>query len=258
MAECNVFISYAREDYQRIAGLLRCLRYYGLELFLDQDAIELGSEWKEILSAGIANSNGAIVFLSENSIDSQWVEWECDVLCQKRKKDIAYKLVPVRLVECSVPEQPSGINHADFFDPTSLGADEFAQEVTKTITGKFPRAYTYSGLHGDDSAKQLGIHLERIIESLNLDAKANLRQRMLIEIAQRLRHDRIQLRELSRCKCGGDILCGYVDAGGPDYYDNFFHICTTCFSCNHRSTYSSDFTDQEPGVCPLCQYKWFG
>lgn len=58
-------------------------------------------------------------------------------------------------------------------------------------------------------------------------------------------------------RCGGEILCGYIDLGVHDYYDNYFHLCTGCLENFHIEKYVQ-YEDEGEAICPLCKRTWEG
>jgi hypothetical protein len=59
--------------------------------------------------------------------------------------------------------------------------------------------------------------------------------------------------------CGGDLICGYVDLGGTDWYHNYFHICSCCLNHQHREDYESgpEPTTVAGPRCPFCRGAWY-
>ncbi len=58
-------------------------------------------------------------------------------------------------------------------------------------------------------------------------------------------------------QCGSDIVCGYIDLGLHDYYDNYFHVCTGCLDNAHTEKFSQNGYEGE-SVCPFCKRLWEG
>ncbi|MCC5021290.1 MAG: toll/interleukin-1 receptor domain-containing protein [Candidatus Synoicihabitans palmerolidicus] len=88
----HVFFSYSREDNKHpvddeghgwVTALYHDLkerhrRYSGRELniFFDQESLELGKDWRRALGAGIRESNLFLAFLSPNYLTGDNCIWE--------------------------------------------------------------------------------------------------------------------------------------------------------------------------------------
>ncbi|MSO65689.1 MAG: toll/interleukin-1 receptor domain-containing protein, partial [Alphaproteobacteria bacterium] len=70
-----LFVSYKREDLDRIAPMLALLREAGQEVWIDQ-GIPGGSEWDEVLEEKIANCRALVSFLSQATIESKYCRRE--------------------------------------------------------------------------------------------------------------------------------------------------------------------------------------
>jgi hypothetical protein len=70
MAE--VFLSYAREDRQRVEPLVHLLERFGVSVFSDR-MVPAGSIWREVLSREATAASCVVVAWSTHSITSDWV-----------------------------------------------------------------------------------------------------------------------------------------------------------------------------------------
>lgn len=61
-------------------------------------------------------------------------------------------------------------------------------------------------------------------------------------------------------RCGGDVVCGYIDLGGSDWDDNYFHVCTRCLEHSKIRRIWTDpangGNDEGLAECPFCQQLW--
>ena len=65
----DVFISYAREDQDRITALVQLLQAQGLSVFWDRD-IPPGKTWREHIGRALAEARCVVVAWSRASIAS--------------------------------------------------------------------------------------------------------------------------------------------------------------------------------------------
>jgi hypothetical protein len=115
-----IFLSYAKEDKDKIKAIYRRLRTEHLNPWLDMANLLPGQEWARAITSAIRSARFVIVFLSNNSVNKRgYVQKEI-----KEALDIADKMpdgeifiIPVRLEECTVPERLSKWQWIDIFRP---------------------------------------------------------------------------------------------------------------------------------------------
>lgn len=86
----DVFISYDRDDRERIAKLVELLEAQGWSVFWDRD-IPSGESWRSHLVGALERARCVVVLWTDRSIESDWVAEEADFA---RQRDV---LVPVLL-----------------------------------------------------------------------------------------------------------------------------------------------------------------
>ncbi len=72
----KVFISYSHEDKAFVEWLKGSLENLGLDIWYDQQEIQLGDSIKETISLGIQSSSAFIVVLSASSNKSKWLKYD--------------------------------------------------------------------------------------------------------------------------------------------------------------------------------------
>lgn len=84
-----IFVSYSRKDESLVLPLTRLLRASGQKVFIDQQDLEYGGDWKEQLAQAIVQSGRLLLFWSKYSESSPFVaeEWrlalaisECNIV----------------------------------------------------------------------------------------------------------------------------------------------------------------------------------
>lgn len=74
---CDIFISYSREDQQRITPFVKALEEQGWSVFWDR-RIPAGSTWRDYIGKALTQARCVIVAWSNHSIQSAWVAEEAD------------------------------------------------------------------------------------------------------------------------------------------------------------------------------------
>jgi hypothetical protein len=115
----QVFLSYVREDEEKVEELYEKLSNAAYKPWMDTKDILPGEQWRNLIPQAIRQSDFFLVCLSANSIDKRgWIQKEIsqalDVLQEKLDHDIY--LIPVRLEDCEVPERLREFQWVDLFE----------------------------------------------------------------------------------------------------------------------------------------------
>lgn len=115
MAEpAEVFISYSREDKDRVLDLAARLRGAGVSLWIDQGGIDGATLWGEEIVKALENAKVLLLVVTESAVRSHNVAKEV-VLASERKGHI----LPVHLEPTQIPSSLryplAGIQHIEYF-----------------------------------------------------------------------------------------------------------------------------------------------
>lgn len=102
----HVFLSYATEDRDRVAPLVRALEGLGWTVFWDRKT-PVGKTWPEVLEQEITTCRSVVVVWSKSSVKSKWVREEAD---EGERRQV---LFPVRIDAVDPPFGYRGIQAAD-------------------------------------------------------------------------------------------------------------------------------------------------
>lgn len=72
----NIFISYSRANSNIKDKIVRDLRDYGFDVWVDNDSISLAKNWTDEIKKGIQNSKIVLYLASPESIDSTYISYE--------------------------------------------------------------------------------------------------------------------------------------------------------------------------------------
>src|SRR5205085_6301379 len=73
----DIFISYSRHDHDFVEPIVQVLKERGLSVFFDRD-IEVGQSWMTVLQAAMLSSRVAVIFITPDSLKSDWVQQELE------------------------------------------------------------------------------------------------------------------------------------------------------------------------------------
>ena len=110
----DVFISYSREDKERVLDLAAKLRSAGVSLWIDQGGIDGATLWGEEIVKALENAKVLLLVVTESAVRSHNVAKEV-VLASERKGHI----LPVHLEPTQIPSSLryplAGIQHIEYF-----------------------------------------------------------------------------------------------------------------------------------------------
>jgi len=105
----NVFLSYATRDHYFAELTAIKLAEAEIRLWRDRDQLRPGTDWRNGIERGIADSLAVLVALSAESVASPYVTYEWAYALGKGKP-----IIPLRLGECKVHPKLETIQHLDF------------------------------------------------------------------------------------------------------------------------------------------------
>ena len=113
--QADVFISYSRDDRDRVLDLAAKLRAAGVSLWIDQSGIDGATLWGEQIVNALESAKVLLLMVTESAVHSHNVAKEV-VLVSERKGHI----LPVHLEPTSIPstlKYPlAGIQHIEYFN----------------------------------------------------------------------------------------------------------------------------------------------
>ena len=115
----QIFLSYAREDAEKVENLYQKLSDAGFKPWMDKKDIVPGESWKSSIQGAIQRSDFFLVCLSANSVSKRGfirkeIEYALDIWQEELDRDIY--LIPVRLEDCEVPESLRDFQWANLFE----------------------------------------------------------------------------------------------------------------------------------------------
>ncbi|WP_018343898.1 TIR domain-containing protein [Cytophaga aurantiaca] len=125
----KVFISYSHEDKKFVEWLKNNLKDLGLDIWFDQQEINLGDSIKNKITTGIQSSSTFIVVLSNSSKNSSWVKYELNSALLLNAINKGVKIIPIKIDDSEVPSDLAGYLYADF----STNREQGLELLKKTL-----------------------------------------------------------------------------------------------------------------------------
>jgi hypothetical protein len=128
----KVFISYSYEDKEFVEWLRDKLQDLDIDIWYDQQELQLGDSIKEKITQGIQASSAFIVVLSKSSRTSNWMRFELNsaLLLNAIKKGIM--IIPIKIDDTEVPFDLAGYYYADFSSDRIKGLDLLRRTLIQT------------------------------------------------------------------------------------------------------------------------------
>lgn len=142
----KIFLSYSTKDEQIVRGLEKYISKEMIETWIDHKAIGGGSDLSRAIRKGINKSDIYFLFISQNSLDSNWVDKEIKWAMQREEK-LKYEFIVPVLLESEALKKWNNkklkdrkyiIYSGDFHD--------MAHEIKNTIINKTIEKYDYECL----------------------------------------------------------------------------------------------------------------
>lgn len=164
----QIFISYSRKDIEFVDRLANDLTNAGFKVWYDLSGLEAGSQWGNEIQKAIDASQYFLVVLSQNSVQSNWVEREF-----LRASDQGLKIIPILYQKCRLPLWSLNLH---FIDMQGKNYARKYQELLKlmgvqsTLSEDNPIALNYIKI-GDEYRKigQPNQAIASYLQALNVD-----------------------------------------------------------------------------------------
>lgn len=126
-----VFISYVREDKQRVIALGNVLRAHGLRTWIDVENIVPGERWEVAINSALEHADFVLICLSCHSVTKRsFAQREIKRTVRAEEQMLADDifLIPVRLEPCELPLILNDFQWIDAFTNSAF------TDVTKAIS----------------------------------------------------------------------------------------------------------------------------
>src|SRR6476620_3884565 len=115
----QIFLSYAREDKEKVELLYHQLSQVGFKPWMDKVALLPGEKWEPAIQKAVRSADFFLACFSARSVDKRGffqkeIRFALAVWEEKLEGDIY--LIPVRLEDCRVPETLKEFHWVDIFE----------------------------------------------------------------------------------------------------------------------------------------------
>lgn len=113
----GVFLSHCHSDKPIVRRIANDLQKNGAIVWIDEAELNVGDSLIQKISEGIDKMDYLAVFLSPESVQSEWVKREVDLAMNQEFKGKRIKVLPLLIKNCELPGFVNGKVFADFRDP---------------------------------------------------------------------------------------------------------------------------------------------
>ncbi len=139
----KIFLSYSTKDEQIVRRLEKYISKEIIETWIDHKAIGGGSDLTRAIKKGINKSDVYFVFISQNSLNSNWVDREI-VWAMKREEKLKYEfIVPVILEKEALKRWKNKKLKNRKYIEYSDDFHDMAHEIKNTIVNKTIEKYNH-------------------------------------------------------------------------------------------------------------------
>lgn len=142
----KIFISYSTQDEKIVRGLDKYISKEMIETWIDHRAIVGGSDLVKAIKKGIQRADIYFLFISQNSLDSDWVNKEIKWAMQKEEK-LKYEFIVPVVLEIEALKKWNNKKLKDRKYITYSGNfHDMAHEIKNTIINKTIEKFEYQCL----------------------------------------------------------------------------------------------------------------
>jgi hypothetical protein len=160
-----VFLSYARPDAPAVDRIARDLRSHGVDIWMDRQDLVPGNEWLPQIEAAISRAEFMLVFISEASLRSRWVQEEYKKAFENQAEASGTRLIPILLENVNLPRFLSKIQYIDFTESYFEGMQQLLRSLDVAPIGPLPNEVLDPGKLAQqiagEVAKILGLETRR-------------------------------------------------------------------------------------------------
>lgn len=190
-----VFISHSSKDKNFTEQLAIDLRAFGVEVWYDAWAIDLGDSIVDKVFSNLGRSNVLLVLISRSSIDSKWVKEELNVSIMRRLSSDDIRIIPVRLDNAELPNYLQHILYSDF-------RGDYNEAMHKLIRSLIPTKQLWDRL---SLIYDKFFNITSFIAQAPLDSLAEGRPSLLHDLLDQALTLRVKIEEIETGKRSSDV-----------------------------------------------------
>ncbi len=127
----KLFISYSHNDLNQVKRFALLLSLHGFDIWMDEKDVSSGDNYTTKILNGIHESDVYLVFLSQFSIESKWVDAEIDFALREKIERKKLVIIPVLLEKIDIPVSLTNIDYIDATNSLQKAVEELSNRFIK-------------------------------------------------------------------------------------------------------------------------------
>jgi hypothetical protein len=160
----QIFLSYAHADHDRATAVFEKSKSLGYEPWMDSTRLKGGQDWAREIRAAIKDSDAVVVCFSQGlSQGRSYVhrEWRIALDVMQELPPGAVYVIPLRLDNCTVPEDLGHLHRIDWFAADGPEKFEIALQNVAAQKIEFDKAELFRQLNSIIQKFGAVIHLDQ-------------------------------------------------------------------------------------------------
>lgn len=125
----KVFLSHSSIDKSTVISIASDLNQRGISTWLDSFDILPGESIVSKINSGIKECDYMLLFLSNNSVKSKWVQKEWETFLWDEIGEDKIKIIPIKLDDCEIPKILQTKKYIDFSSDYNVGLFELISTI---------------------------------------------------------------------------------------------------------------------------------
>lgn len=131
IANKKVFLSHSSNDKSIVVSVALDLKERGIETWLDAFDILPGESIVSKINQGLNDCEFVLLFLSKNSVKSNWVTKEWETIFWDEVNSNKIKIIPIKLEDCEIPKILKTKKYIDFSKDYNDGLYNLVNTIKK-------------------------------------------------------------------------------------------------------------------------------
>lgn len=130
----DVFISHANSDKEEyVDKLYTTVKKLGINVFYDKEVLAWGDNWKQVILDGTADSEFAIIVISQNFFNREWTEKELNEFLNQQNEGGQKVVLPLLY---GITRQDLIVHYPELADIQYISTDDYSKEEIAILLAK--------------------------------------------------------------------------------------------------------------------------
>jgi hypothetical protein len=183
----RVFISHSSENKDFAELVQNALQAAGIQVLIDS-TIEPGEPWEHALRSFVNKADVLLILVSQHSLASEWVRFECLSFLARKKESPGLELIPILIDDSGLPSFLANYQVADFRVPDKYleKLEALARQISNRLLSPAEKINPPALVGGPRASAELKRMEEMILNAVNMGmADLSKQVRDMLEVFQK-------------------------------------------------------------------------